>query len=254
MFKNLTLFVLLLFSSLNVLAGKSILGWNWITSDNSSPKQGMKGFTFGALLPMGESGQVFIEPMAPHAEYGLFTGFDYWKRFQHYYDYHIGLQTKYQQYHFHYELYDEELDGYYRFWHLTAPISMNFPIKNYPYLFFKLGAAISTTNLLFKSGGKIGPFDYFTRIYTGWTFYPEIQLGLDFMEEKNSKVWVRAGIDFSFIPIKSMGQTETYLLNGPAQGVRAHFNPSKFQVRLDFYPVWKRRRRVSDSNKCPNPF
>lgn len=214
------------------------------------PKYGMVGISFTALRPTGGNGHLFDEEKdSPHEEFGLAGGFDFWKKYPRTYDFHVGLEAKYQQYHFHYGD-DEEFDGYFRFLHLTAPATIHFPLKNYPYIFFKGGVALSSLNLLSDNSGRVGNHAYLSKFETAWPVYPEITLGIDFLEEKGRKAYIRAGIDYTFVPLSSMGEYKAYVWSGNELMVGSgSFSPSKFQIKITVYPVWK--RIVLNRNTCP---
>ena len=240
------LFILTL-SSLHLFAGGSI---PFLNNGNKNPKYGMLGFSLLAARPLGGGGHLFDDQGTdkPHAEFGLAGGFDFWKRYLRTYDIHIGLEAKYQQYHFHYG--DDDFDGYFRFMHLSLPITMQFPFKNYPYIFVKTGFALSSSNLFSDNTGTIGNNSYVAKIQTAWPIYPEIILGIDFLEEKGKKAYVRVGIDFTFIPIKSMATYDAFVSNNiTVSRGNGTFTPNKIQLKLVVYPKWKKRK--FDVSVCP---
>lgn len=215
----------------------------------------MLGITFAPILPLGGDGYIFDdENDKPHAEYGLSGGFDYWKRYSRAYDLHLGTQVKYQQYHFHYS--PDEHDGYYRFLHFSVPASITYPIPNYSYLFLRFGVALSSANIFQEREGNAGPFKYFTEFKTSWLVYPEIHLGFDFLEEKTNKFIIRAGIDYTFIPIGQMATFKTFISdNGVIVDHEGTFTPNKFQLTLSLYPIWKKKINfLKKGHNCPNPF
>jgi hypothetical protein len=210
----------------------------------------MLGFSASAARPFGGGGHLFDDKGTdkPHAEFGLSGGFDYWKRYQRTYDIHVGLEAKYQQYHFHYGV--DDFDGYFRFTHISVPITIHFPFKNYPYIFAKVGVALSSLNLLSDNTGAIGENSYIANLQTAWPVYPEVILGIDFLEEKSKKAYVRVGIDFTFIPIGSMGEYNAYVSdNTTITTGRGTFTPNKIQLKIIVYPKWKKRK--FDLSVCP---
>ena len=209
----------------------------------------MIGFSFQASRPFGGGGHLFDEGNdRPHGEFGLSGGIDFWKRYQQIYDFHIGLEAKYQQYHFHYG--SNQFDGYFRFVHISSPITMHFPFRNYPYIFFKGGFALSSLNLVAPNLGSLGPNSYIAEFQTTWPVYPEIILGIDFLEEKSKKAYVRIGIDFTFIPINSMGEFSAFVSDGTViTSGSGTFSPNKIQIKIAIYPKWKRKN--FDFSVCP---
>lgn len=216
----------------------------------------MLGISVTPILPLGGLGKIFEFPNdAPHKDFGIGGGFDFWKRYGRSYDTHVGLDAKLQQYHFHFS--EEEFDGYFRFLHLSAPASIHFPVPNYPYIFFKMGVALSSSNLIQNVNGYVEGHDYFTTFRTAWLVYPEIFLGFDILEEKTSKFYIRAGIDYTFIPISNMGGFRASVSeNGQTIKVaKGTFTPNKFQFRLTIYPIWKKKINIlKHGHNCPNPF
>lgn len=238
------LYILLFFTYSSAFAGLGDISFA-----SRDPKYGMVGISFTGIRPLGGAGHLFDEDNdTPHGEFGLAGGFDFWKKYYRTYDFHVGLEGKYQQYHFHYG--QDELDGYFRFVHLSAPVTIHFPLKNYPYIFFKGGFALSSMNLLNENSGKVGDQSYISEFETAWPVYPELILGIDFLEEKGRKAFMRVGIDYTFVPLSSMGEFKAYVWSGNElkQGTGS-FNPSKFQLKITIYPVWK--RIVLNRNTCP---
>ena len=222
---------------------------------NKVPKNGMLGISFTPILPTGGDGHVFEDDKDdPHAEYGIGGGFDYWKRFGKAYDTHIGTELKYQQYHFHYG--ESQKNGQFHFLHLSIPASIHYPIPNYSFMFFKLGIALSSANLFQEKTGFAGTNKYISRFKTSWLIYPELTLGIDLLEEKNSKFHFRIGIDYTFIPISKMGEYKTYVSNeGNIEVASGSFTPNKYQIRITFYPIWKNKISfLKKGHSCPNPF
>lgn len=209
----------------------------------------MLGFTFQAARPFGGGGHLFDGKDKPHGEFGLSGGFDYWKRYQRTYDFHIGLEAKYQQYHFHYGA--DQFDGYFRFLHISTPVTMHFPFKNYPYIFVKGGVALSSLNLMSDNTGSLGASNsYIAKFETAWPVYPEIILGIDFLEEKSKKAYVRVGIDFTFVPISSMGKFDAFVSDGSVITTGSGtFSPNKIQIKIAIYPKWKKTK--FDLSVCP---
>lgn len=209
----------------------------------------MVGISFTGIRPFGGDGHLFDEDTdTPHEEFGFGGGFDFWKKYYRTYDFHVGVEAKYQQYHFHYG--QEGHDGYFRFLHLTAPVSIHFPLKDYPYIFFKGGFALSSLNLLGDNSGTAGDNAYVSKFETAWPIYPEIILGIDFLEEKGRKAYIRAGIDYTFVPLSSMAEFDAYVWNGNELMKGAgSFNPTKIQLKITIYPIWK--RIVLNRNSCP---
>ena len=240
------LFVLTI-SCLHAFAGGNL---SFLNNGNKNPKYGMLGFSFIAARPLGGGGHLFDEKGTdkPHGEFGLAGGFDYWKRYLRTYDIHIGLEAKYQQYHFHYGVND--FDGYFRFMHLSIPITMQFPFKNYPYIFVKAGVALSSLNILSNNSGSIKNNSYIAEFQTAWPIYPEIILGIDFLEEQGKKAYVRVGIDFTFVPISSMATYDAFVSNNViiSKGTGT-FTPNKVQLKIVVYPKWKKRK--FDLSVCP---
>lgn len=240
------LFVLTI-SCLHAFAGGNL---SFLNNGNKNPKYGMLGFSFIAARPLGGGGHLFDDKGTdkPHGEFGLAGGFDYWKRYLRTYDIHIGLEAKYQQYHFHYGVND--FDGYFRFMHLSIPITMQFPFKNYPYIFVKAGVALSSLNILSNNSGSIKNNSYIAEFQTAWPIYPEIILGIDFLEEQGKKAYVRVGIDFTFVPISSMATYDAFVSNNViiSKGTGT-FTPNKVQLKIVVYPKWKKRK--FDLSVCP---
>ena len=241
------LLFLLTLSCLHTFAGGNL---SFLNNGNKNPKYGMLGFSFIAARPLGGGGHLFDEKGTdkPHGEFGLAGGFDYWKRYLRTYDIHIGLEAKYQQYHFHYGVND--FDGYFRFMHLSIPITMQFPFKNYPYIFVKAGVALSSLNILSNNSGSIKNNSYIAEFQTAWPIYPEIILGIDFLEEQGKKAYVRVGIDFTFIPISSMATYNAFVSNNVITSKGSGtFTPNKVQLKIVIYPKWKKRK--FDLSVCP---
>ena len=230
-----------------MFAGRNL---SFLNSGNRNPKYGMLGFSFLAARPLGGGGHLFDEQGSdkPHGEFGLSGGFDYWKRYQRTYDFHIGLEAKYQQYHFHYG--SNGLDGYFRFMHISVPITVHFPFKNYPFIFVKGGVSLNSLNILGDNNGAIGINSYIAKFQTAWPVYPEVILGIDFLEEKSKKAYVRVGIDFTFIPIGSMAQYDAFVSdNVSVTKGSGTFTPNKIQLKLVVYPKWKKKK--FDFSVCP---
>jgi len=209
----------------------------------------MIGFSFQAARPVGGGGHLFDKgDDTPHGEFGLSGGLDYWKRYPRTYDFHAGLEVKYQQYHFHYG--PDQFDGYFRFVNISAPMTMHFPFKNYPYIFIKGGFALSSLNLVAANSGSLGPNSYIAEFQTAWPVYPEIILGIDFLEEKSKKAYVRVGIDFTFVPISSMGEFDAFVSDdGIITQGSGTFSPNKIQIKIVIYPKWKKTK--FDLSVCP---
>lgn len=242
--------IVILFISL--LINQSSFAWGF---SNKDPKFGMMGISVIPILPSGGDGHIFEDDKdAPHAEYGIGGGLDYWKRYGRAYDTHVGLNIKYQQYHFHHG--PEEKNGQHQFLHLSVPANLHYPIPNYSYMFFKLGVALSSTNLFKENIGFVGGNKYVSKFKTAWYVYPEITLGIDILEEKTPKFYFRAGIDYTFIPISKMGSFETSVANdGVIETVSGAFTPNKFQLTISFYPIWKKKINFfKQGHNCPNPF
>lgn len=222
---------------------------SFLNSGNRNPKYGMIGFSFQAARPVGGGGHLFDEgDDTPHGEFGLSGGLDYWKRYPRTYDFHAGLEVKYQQYHFHYG--PDQFDGYFRFVNISAPMTMHFPFKNYPYIFIKGGFALSSLNLVAANSGSLGPNSYIAEFQTAWPVYPEIILGIDFLEEKSKKAYVRVGIDFTFVPISSMGEFDAFVSDdGIITQGSGTFSPNKIQIKIVIYPKWKKTK--FDLSVCP---
>ena len=228
------------------------VAWNF---SNKDPKKGMLGVTFTPILPTGGNGHIFEkEDDAPHSEYGIGGGIDYWKKYLRAYDLHLGFDLKYQQYHFHYG--PDERNGEHQFLHLSIPASVQYPIPDYEYIFVKVGFSISSSNILRENIGFAGNIKYITNFKTTWLIYPEINLGIDFIEEKYPKFYMRAGIDYTFIPIPKMGEFKSSISNnGVIEIASGKFSPSKFQLRISFYPIWKKKISfIKEGHDCPNPF
>lgn len=222
---------------------------------NKSPNLGMVGVSVIPILPSGGGGQIFEGSNdSPHAEFGIGGGLDYWKRYGKSYDTHLGLDLKYQQYHFHFG--EGGYNGEFQFLHLSVPASLQFPIPNYTYMFFKLGIALSSSNIIQENMGFVGENKYFTTFKTAWLLYPEILLGVDILEEKTSKFYFRVGVDYTFIPISNMGTyTASVSEDGQIKNAKGTFTPNKFQLKLTIYPIWKKKINIlKHGHNCPNPF
>lgn len=215
----------------------------------------MLGISFTSVFPNGGDGHLFDgENDTPHPEHGLAGGLDYWKRYGRAYDTHLGLHLKYQQYHFHYG--EDEKNGQFSFLHFSIPASLNYPIPNYSYMFLKLGTAISSANIFQSRTGYVGLNKYVTTFKTLWLIYPEITLGIDILEEKTSKFYFKAGLDYTFIPIPRMGTYSAAVSdNGVIKYKWGSFTPNKIQIQITFYPIWKKKiNPFKDGHNCPNPF
>jgi len=226
--------------------------WNF---SNKDPKMGIFGFTFTPILPTGGNGHIFDdENDAPHREYGIGGGFDYWKKYLRAYDLHIGIDLKYQQYHFHFG--PDQRNGENQFLHFSIPASANYPIPNYEYFFLKLGISLSSSNIFRENIGFAGNNKYVTSFKTSWLIYPEINLGIDIVEEKYPKFYFRIGLDYTFIPFSNMGEFKSSISNnGVIEIASGNFNPNKFQLRISFYPIWKKKISfIKEGHDCPNPF
>lgn len=246
---NKLYYILILFFT---ISSSTVFAWGF---SNKAPETGIVGLRFGAILPTGGDGQVFVdEDDAPHAEYGIFGGFDYWKRYTRAYDLHLGTLMKYQQYHFHFG--EEEFDGYYRFLHVSVPASFHYPIPNYSYMFFKVGVALSSANIIQENIGFAGQDKYITRFKTSWLVYPEVTLGIDLIEEKGERFYFKAGLDYTFLPVPNMAEYETYISNnGVIESGNGSFTANKFQLSISFYPIWKKKISfLKEGHNCPNPF
>ena len=222
---------------------------------NKNPKYGILGITFTPNLPTGGAGHLFDdENDTPHREYGIAGGLDYWKRYGRTYDAHLGFDVKYQQYHFHYG--EDEANGKFPFLHFSIPASLNYPIPNYSYMFFKLGASISSANLFQSRTGYVGNNKYLTTFKTLWLIYPEISLGIDLLEEKKSKFYFNVGLDYTFIPVPKMGTFSAAVSDdGIIHYKWGSFTPNKFQIRIAFYPIWKKKTNIlKNGHNCPDPF
>jgi hypothetical protein len=225
------------------------------TFSNKDPKNGILGVTFTPILPTGGTGHIFDnKDDSPHPEYGISGGVDYWKKYLRAYDVHIGFDLKYQQYHFHFG--PDEKNGEHQFLHLSVPASVNYPIPNYEYIYFKLGISLSSSNLFRENIGFAGENKYITTFKTAWLIYPEINLGIDILEEKYPKFYLRAGIDYTFIPISQMAEFKSSISNtGIIESVSGNFTPNKFQLRISFYPIWNKKISfIKKGHDCPNPF
>lgn len=222
---------------------------------NKSPNLGMIGLTLTPILPTGGGGYLFGGAEdSPHAEFGIGGGFDYWKRYGRAYDTHLGLDVKYQQYHFHHG--ENEANGEFQFLHFSIPASLQYPIPNYTYMFLKLGIALSSSNIIQENIGFAADNKYKTTFRTAWLVYPEITLGIDILEEKTPKLYFRVGIDYSFVPISNMGEFSASVSeNGMINTAQGTFTPNKFQLRLAIYPIWKKKINfLQHGHNCPNPF
>ncbi len=226
-----------------------------ISFSNKDPKKGMLGVTFTPIKPSGGSGHIFEDKNDdPHSEYGISGGFDYWKKYLRVYDFHIGFDLKYQQYHFHFG--SDKYNGEHQFLHFSIPTNIQYPIPGYEYFFFKVGISISSSNLLKENIGFAGNNKYITTFKTAWLIYPEINLGVDFIEEKYPRFYFRVGIDYTFIPIPKMGEFKTSISNnGIIETVSGNFSPNKIQLKISIYPIWNKKISfLKKGHDCPNPF
>ena len=166
---------------------------------NVSPSRGMFGITVGASQPLGGDGQLFgTTPDFPHGDFGALFGFDYWKRNLNSFDYHIALNAKYVQYHFHHTPAGEnELSGYFRMLYYSIPFTLHLAIPKYPFLQLFGGVALAGTNLLPVQSGTIGDFSYQTTLDLKWVASPEVILGINFIEEKTDYFILRGSINYS---------------------------------------------------------
>ena len=228
------------------------LAWNF---SNKDPKKGILGATFTPMLPTGGGGHIFDDKNDyPHREYGIGGGIDYWKKHLRVYDLHIGFDLKYQQYHFHFG--PDQRNGEHQFLHVSIPASVNYPIPNYEHFLFKVGISLSSTNLFRENIGFAGNDKYVTTFKTAWLIYPEINLGVDLVDEKYPKFYFRCGIDYTFIPVSNMAEFKCSISNnGVIEEVSGNFSPNKFQLRISFYPIWKKKISfIREGHNCPNPF
>tara|TARA_Y100000766_G_scaffold113017_1_gene96978 strand:- start:2360 stop:3100 length:741 start_codon:yes stop_codon:yes gene_type:complete len=229
-------------------------GFAWSFS-NKDPKKGILGITFTPIKPTGGRGHIFEDKDDyPHSEYGISGGIDYWKKYLRVYDFHIGFDVKYQQYHFHFG--SKKNNGEHQFLHLSIPTNIQYPIPSYEYMFLKIGLSISSSNLLRENIGFAGENKYITSFKTTWLIYPEINLGFDIIEEKYPRFYLRCGIDYTFIPFPKMGEFKTSISsNGSIETVSGNFSPNKFQLKISFYPIWKKKISfLKKGHDCPNPF
>jgi hypothetical protein len=122
--------------------------------------------------------------------------------------------------------------------------------------FFKAGISISSTNLLKENIGFAGDNKYITTFKTAWLIYPEINLGVDFIEEKYPRFYFRVGIDYTFIPVPKMGEFKTSISNnGIIETVSGNFSPNKIQLKISIYPIWNKKISfLKKGHDCPNPF
>ena len=243
------LFLILFLTSLSIQEGFAA------SFSNKDPKKGMLGVTFTPIKPSGGSGHIFEDKNDdPHSEYGISGGIDYWKKYLRVYDFHLGFDLKYQQYHFHFG--SKKNNGEHQFLHLSVPANIQYPIPNYEYFFFKAGISISSTNLLKENIGFAGDNKYITTFKTAWLIYPEINLGVDFIEEKYPRFYFRVGIDYTFIPVPKMGEFKTSISNnGIIETVSGNFSPNKIQLKISIYPIWNKKISfLKKGHDCPNPF
>lgn len=243
--KYIFIYILLL-SNIASFAGPSRLG---VISSNRHPKYGMIGFSGGLTRPFGGGGHLFDEDGdQPHGEFGFLAGFDYWKRYFGAYDFHVGLESKYEQYHFHYG--ENQLDGYFRLLNLSIPVTIHFPLKSYPNIALKGGFALSCLNFWSTNKGSVGDQSYITEFKSAWPVYPELIIGVDFLEESGRKGFFRAGIDYSFVPVGSMGEFGAFVTqNGVQTSAMGSFSMSKIQLKITLYPTWKQTK--FDPGLCP---
>ncbi len=225
---------------------------------NVSPTRGIVGITIGGSQALGGDGQLFgTNEDSPHGDFGLVFGFDYWKRNLNSFDYHIALNAKYIQYHFHHvPTGEEEQSGYFRMLYYSIPFTVHFPIPNYPYLQFFGGLAVAGKNLLPTQTGNLSSFTYQSNLDLKWVVSPELILGVNLIEEKTDYFIVRGSINYSNFLLRN--QLYDVSLSDDTQQLESsrRMNTGKFEFQITLYPKWKFKRALGkkDGINCPSPF
>lgn len=227
-------------------------------TSNINPSRGMFGVTIGASHPFAGDGQVFAaNEDYPHGDFGLIAGFDYWKRNLNSFDYHIGLNAKYLQYHFHYSPANEdEITGQFRLLYYSIPFSLNFQIPNYSFLQILGGVAITSMNLFSSQSGAVGSYEYQTLLDLKWAVSPEVFVGINFLEEKTDFMIIRGSINYSTFILRNQS-FGVFMTNGNEVLSSARkMNSNKVELQITIYPKWKFKNAVGKDEgvNCPTPF
>ena len=207
---------------------------------------------------MGGNGQVLSATKDfPHSDYGLIGGLDFWKRNLNSFDFHIGLVTKYQRYHFHYTpLNSSEASGFFNLWYASIPFSIHLPVPRFPYFQFMGGVALSGQNFIKNFSGNISDFTYQSSIDLNWMIMPELFVGLNFLEEKTDFFILRGSVIYSAFPLRNQDY-EINMSNASQTFSSGRAMPSgKFEVLITLYPKWKFKKSIgkNDAINCPVAF
>lgn len=226
--------------------------------NNVTPTRGIYGLQFGGLKPFAGDGHLFeANEDFPHGDYGVVLGFDYWKRNLNALDYHIGLNAKFVQYHFHtIGSGGEELTARFRMLYYSIPFTLHLSIPHYKYLQFLGGISIATFNTLPNTSGTLENYNYSTILDLKWFVSPELILGINFMEEKTDYFFIRGSINYTSFLMRnqSFGVNMTDGTNTLNDSRR--MPSSKVVLLITVYPKWKFKRGVSNDQgvNCPQPF
>lgn len=247
MSKRFVLLPLLMF----VFFTKNTIAQNF-WKDNTSSDKGLLGFNLGGALLFGGNGEIFIsDSETPHGEYGLLAGLDYFIKINRLYNINLSVLSNYQQAHFHYDINNETYDGYYRHFFLNIPLALEIPIPNYNYIQFRTGLSINSRNFWQPVQSNIAGFPYTTTVQSSWFLFPEIFIGLSFLEEETSNFFIRAYVQYSADIFKTQIQkTELQYISNTLEH-RGSYNPSRAQLIFAFYPKWKIKSTIKQSKECP---
>lgn len=227
-------------------------------SSNINPSKGMFGITAGAIQSLAGDGQVFGgTPDAPHSDFGLIFGFDYWKKNLNSLDFHVGLNAKYLQYHFHYApTPSEDITGRLRMLYYSIPFSVHLQIPNYSFLQLIGGAAITGMNLLPAQSGIVGDYSYQSLVNLKFVVSPELFVGINFLEEKTDYFILRGSINYSSFLLRN--QSFGVSLSSPTEDLSTarRMGSSKFELYITIYPKWRFKNALGKDEgiNCPSPF
>lgn len=251
MLKRLTSLTLLILTCFFASANSWLTFW-----DNTKPEEGLIGFQFGGGIYTGDgNGEMLMDEQdLPHGEFTLLFGFDYWKKQPSGLDLHLSLTSNFNQYHFHHDINSRTYEGYYRYLFLQIPAALEIPIPNYPYLSARAGIALSSENIWGATNGNIIGFNYQTDISARFWVYPEILLGLSFLEEKTESFHVKGHIQYMFDPFRNLSQQTSLDYISGTLTHSGNVSTGRFTIALTIYPMWKRKVSVGKdkSINCPN--
>jgi hypothetical protein len=220
--------------------------------NNTSPDKGLLGFNIGGALLFGGNGEIFNSATeTPHGEYGILAGLDYFIKINRLYNINISVLSNYQQAHFHFDVNTETYDGYYRHFFINVPIAFEIPIPNYTYIHLRTGVSINSRNIWQPVNSNIAGFPYTTTINTQLFLYPEIFMGLSFLEEETSNFFIRAYVQYSADIFRSqVQQTELQYISNTFSH-KGIYDSSRAQLIFSFYPKWKIKSTIKQSKDCP---